>query len=360
MSARIDEMFEALVARRGSDLHLGVGVPPLLRVRGQLTPLRVAPVEAAEMDELLDAVLDDEQQRRLAGELEIDVALALGDRSAPRARFRGNVFHDAAGRGAVFRLVPAAVPSLDDLGAPPAIRRLAERRSGLCLVTGPTGSGKSTTLAAMIRHINEVRACHVLTLEDPIEFVHEPIRAQLTQRQIGDHAPSFAAALAAAGREDADVILVGELQTPEAIKLALALAGSGALVLAAMQAGGATATLERIVGAFPAEEQPQVRGLIAECLIGVVAQHLVPGVDGAARVAAHEILLGSSALSSLVREGRTYQVPTLVQGGQAAGMQTLDQALERLVAAGKITRDVALERAADREALARALEAPAS
>jgi len=309
------------------------------------------------MKALLDGMMTAEQSRRFADELELDFAYALLDGGRSVARFRANVFHKLTGRAAVFRLIPSTIATLDDLQCPAAIRRLAERRTGLCLVTGPTGSGKSTTLAAMIRHINEQRACHVLTIEDPIEFVHEPIRAQITQRQIGEHAPTFAAALGAAGREDAEVILVGELRTNETMKLALQLAGFGVLVFGTLHTNGAAPTIDRILNAFPPEEQPQVRGLLAECLVGVVAQQLLPTADGAGRVAAHEILLGSSALASIVREGRTYQIPSLLQGGQAAGMQTLDLALERLAKAGKITRETAVEKANDPEALRRTLDA---
>jgi twitching motility protein PilT len=355
--AKIDAMFSALVARKGSYLHLGIGMPPLLRVRGQLVPLRTSVIEPDEMRNLLHEIMTEEQRRRYEDELEIDFAYALaGDGGRAQARFRANAFHKLTGRAAVFRLIPSKIATLDDLACPPAIRKLAERRAGLCLVTGPTGSGKSTTLAAMLRHINEERPCHVLTIEDPIEFVHDPIRAQVTQRQIGEHAPSFAAALAAAGREDADVILVGELRTNETMKLALQLAGFGVLVFGTMHTNSAAATVDRVLNAFPPEEQSQVRGLLAECLVGIVAQQLLPTSDGAGRVAAHEILLGSSALSAIIREGRTFQVPSVIQGGQAVGMQTLDMALERLVKLNKISAETALEKAADRETLARALK----
>ncbi len=355
---RIDALFSALVSRKGSDLHLGVGVPPLIRVRGQLVALRSAPIEQGEMDALLLQILNPEQRTRLEQELELDFAYALvGDTPGKvTARFRGNVFRKITGKAAVFRLIPTVIASLEELSCPPAVQRLAERRAGLCLVTGPTGSGKSTTLAAMIRHINETRACHVLTIEDPIEFVHESKESQITQRQIGEHASSFATALTAAGREDADVILVGELRTNETMKLALQLAGFGVLVFGTLHTNGAAPTVDRVLNAFPAEEQPQVRGLLSECLIGVVAQQLLPTADGAGRVAALEILLGSSALTAIIREGRTFQIPSVIQGGQAQGMQTMDLALEKLCKQGKITAETALEKANDRETLARALK----
>ncbi len=360
MTARIDALFSALMARKGSDLHLGVGTPPQARIRGKLVALRTSNVEAEEMKMMLDEIITPAQRHRLKEEMELDFAYALaGENGTTQARFRANYFFKHTGPAAVFRLIPSKIATLEELSCPPAIRRLAERRAGLCLVTGPTGSGKSTTLAAMLRHINETRPCHVLTIEDPIEFVHEPLEAQITQRQIGEHAPSFAAALAAAGREDADVILVGELRTNETMKLALQLAGFGVLVFGTMHTNGAAPTIDRVLNAFPPEEQPQIRGLLAECLVGVVAQQLLPTADGAGRVAAHEILIGSSAVSSIIREGRTFQIPSVIQAGQQVGMQSLDLGLEKLAKTGKISHETALEKASDREALGRALKAEA-
>jgi twitching motility protein PilT len=347
--AEIDRLFDALLAKGASDLHLAVGSPPLARSRGDLVALEPMPLGKEDLERMLYEIVTPEQRRTIDEDLDLDFAYALGD----RARFRANYFWKSTGIAAVFRTIPTKVLSLDDLGTPEAIRKLAERRSGLVLVTGPTGSGKSTTLAAMINHINEQRACHVLTIEDPVEFVHQPKKAQLTHREIGTHASSFAVAIKVAGREDPDVILIGELRTNETMKLALQLASFGVLVFATLHTNNAASTIDRIVNAFPADEQPQVRGMLAESLAGVVAQQLLKTADGKGRVAAHEILLGGTALSSMIREGKTYQIPSIIQGGQAIGMQTMDQALDRLVQKGKVAPEVALEKAIDKEAFAK-------
>ncbi len=347
--ARLDALFDALLEKKGSDLHLGVGYPPLARARGDLIPLREAPITPAEMEPLLYEILTPEQKTRFTEELDLDFAYGFGE----KARFRANYFHKTTGPAAVFRTIPTEVKTLEELGCPDAIRRLAERRAGLVLVTGPTGSGKSTTLAAMVRHINETRPCHVLTIEDPIEFVHKPQRAQVTHREVGQDAVSFAAAIRNAGREDADVILVGELRTNETMKLALQLASFGILVFGTVHTNSAPATIDRILNAFPADEQPQIRGMLAESLSGVVAQQLIRTADGKGRVAAHEILLGSSALSSMVREGKTFQIPNLMQAGGSVGMQTMDAALTRLVLASVITPEAGLEKALDKETFQR-------
>jgi twitching motility protein PilT len=223
------------------------------------------------------------------------------------------------------------------------------------LVTGPTGSGKSTTLAAMIGHINAQRACHILTIEDPVEFVHQPVRAQITHREVGQHASNFAAAIRSAGREDPDVILIGELRTNETMKLALQLASFGVLVFATVHTNSAAATIERIINAFPADEQPQIRGMLSEGLAGIVAQQLLKTADGSGRVAAHEILIGTTGIASMIREGKTFQIPSLIQAGQAVGMQTMDMALERLLVQKKITAEAALEKALDKESFQKAI-----
>jgi len=349
---RIDRWFDELLARKGSDLHFGVGYPPLARVHGELTPLRKDPVTTDEAESLLFEIATPEQEAQITSELDLDFAYGYGE----KARFRANYFHRAAGLAAVFRTIPAKVLTLADLGAPDAVRRLAELRAGLVLVTGPTGSGKSTTLAAMIDHINRTRACHVLTIEDPIEFVHEPIRAQVTHREVGAHASSFAAAMRSAGREDPNVILVGELRGNETMRLALQLASFGVLVFATVHTNGAGATIDRILNAFPAEEQPQVRGLLAESLAGIVAQQLVLRAGGGGRVAALEILLGTSAVSAMIREGKTFQMASVMQSGQAMGMQTMDVALERLLADRRISAETALEAAADKESFQKVVD----
>jgi twitching motility protein PilT len=348
---RIAALFDDLLARKASDLHLGVGYPPLLRERGDLVPLRDLPVDADEMAALLFEITSDAQRKKIESELDLDFAYAYED----KARFRANYMYKTTGLAAVFRVIPTKVLSLADLGTPPALKTLSERRAGLVLVTGPTGSGKSTTLAAMISHINQTRACHILTIEDPVEFVHEPIKAQVTHREIGRDVPSFATAMRSGGREDPDVILIGELRTNETMKLALQLASFGVLVFATVHTNSAAATIERIINAFPAEEQPQVRGMLAESLSGIVAQQLLKTADGKGRVAAHEILIGTGAIASQIREGKTFQIPSLIQAGQAVGMQTMDMALERLVTAKKITVEAAIEKALDKESFAKAM-----
>ena len=345
----IDALFEVLLREGGSDLHLGVGMPPLIRAKGELQPIRKHEVTKEEMATLLFEICSPEQRRVIEEELDLDFAYAYGK----HARFRANYFWKTTGLGAVFRTIPTKILTLEQLACPEAIKRLAERRSGLVLVTGPTGSGKSTTLAAMVDHINKTRPCHVLTIEDPVEFVHQSQKAQITHREVGQHAPSFAAAIRSAGREDPDVILIGELRNNETMKMALQLASFGILVFATLHTNSAPATIDRIINAFPADEQPQVRGMLAESLAGIVAQQLLKTADGKGRLAAHEILLGLPALSSLIREGKTYQIPSIMQGNQASGMQTMDQALERAVAKGRVSPEAALEKANDKEAFAK-------
>jgi twitching motility protein PilT len=343
--ARIDRLFDVLLEKKASDLHLGIGYPPLLRLRGDLVPLRDEPIDAAEMESLLFEIVNGEERTKIVSELDLDFAYQY----ETKARFRANYFYKTTGLAAVFRIIPTKILTLDDLGCPEAVRRVADRRAGLVLVTGPTGSGKSTTLAAMIDHINTTRAGHILTIEDPVEFVHQPKKSQVTHREVGPHASSFATAIRSAGRENADVILIGELRTNETMKLALQLASFGVLVFGTVHTNSAAATIDRIINAFPADEQPQVRGMLAESLVAIIAQQLLKTADGKGRVAAHEILIGSSALSSMVREGKTFQIPNVMQAGQAQGMQTMDMALERLVQKGTITPEVALEKAIDKE-----------
>ncbi len=348
---KIDGLFDEMMKRGGSDLHLGVGYPPLARIRGDLVPLREAVIDGPDLEEVLLELLTPPQRARLQADLDLDFAHA----HRGSARFRANYFQKSSGLGAVFRLVPNRVLTLAELGCPEVLWRLADRRSGLILVTGPTGSGKSTTIAAMIDHINKTRACHILTIEDPIEFVHEPLRAQLTHREIGVHASSFAVAMRSAGRENPDVVLVAELRNSETMKLALQLASQGILVFATEKTNGAASTIDRLVNSFPGDEQPQVRGMLAESLVGLVAQQLVRTADGKGRVAVHEILIGSAAVSALIREGKTAQLANVMQAGQAQGMQTMDMALERLLTQNRISAEDALDRAVDREAFAQVI-----
>ena len=350
--ARIDLLFDALINAGGSDLHLGIGYPPMMRQRGELLPMREDLLTTEEMEELLFEIASPEQQETITHALDLDFAYAYAD----KARFRANYFYKTTGLAAVFRTIPTKVLTLEDLRCPPAIRKLSDRQSGLVLVTGPTGSGKSTTLAAMIDHINKTRAGHVRTIEDPVEFGHTPQKAQITHREIGTHASTYAHAIRSAGREDPNVILIGELRTNETMKLALQLASFGVLVFATVHTNSAAATIDRIINAFPADEQPQVRGMLAESLVGIVAQQLLRTADNKRRVAVHEILIGSSALASMIRENKTFQIPSVMQSGQAQGMQTMDMALERYVRDGTVALENALEKAIDKESFAKAFK----
>lgn len=343
--AEIDRLFDAMLARKASDLHMGVGYPPLIRARGDLVPIREEPISSGEMESLLFEIVTSEQRRQIVEDLDLDFAYAY----EKKARFRANYFWKTNGLAAVFRVIPTEIMTLSELGAPEPLRTLADRRAGLVLVTGPTGSGKSTTLAAMIRHINETRAAHILTIEDPVEFVHEPIKAQVSHREIGVHAPNFPTAIRSAGREDPDVILIGELRTNETMKLALQLASFGVLVFATVHTNSAASTIERIINAFPADEQPQIRGMLAEGLVGIVAQQLLKTADGKGRVAAHEILISTTGVASQIREGKTFQIPSLIQAGRQYGMQSMDSALEKLVSDGTVTVEAAVEKALDKQ-----------
>ena len=347
--AAIDRLFDLLLARGGSDLHLSAGYPPMLRCKGELIAGADRVLTAAEITRLTDEILTPPQRAHFAAERDLDFAYAYAD----KARFRGNYLTKTTGTGAVFRTIPTTILTLDQLDVPGGIRKLAELTAGLVLVTGPTGSGKSTTLAAMIDHMNRSRRGHILTIEDPIEFVHEPRQCLITHKEVGVHVPSFVEAIRSAGRENADVILVGELRGAETMKLALQLASFGILILATIHTNSAAATIDRFVNAFPADQQPQIRGLLGDSLAGVVAQQLLRRADGGGRIAAHEILVGNLALASLIREGKTNQIGSFIQSGQADGMQGMDATLARLVQAGEVKASDALDKAIDKDGFAR-------
>ncbi len=345
----IDTLFDRLLERGGSDLHLSAGYPPMLRVRGQLVADGERALSSSDIEAMLMPLLSTDQRTTFDSTGDLDFAHAHGT----RARFRANYLRKLTGTGAVFRAIPTTIKSLDELNVPPGIRKLAELRAGLVLVTGPTGSGKSTTLAAMVDHINRTRSGHILTIEDPVEFVHQPRRCLITHKEVGEHVPSFLDAIRSAGRENADVILVGELRGAETMKAALQLASFGILIYATVHTNSAAATIDRFVNAFPSDQQSQIRGLLADSLAGVVAQQLLPKADGAGRAPAHEILFGSGALASLIREGKTQQINGYIQTGLSEGMQTMDQALEKLVRAGTVTVEAALEKSIDKEAFSK-------
>jgi twitching motility protein PilT len=346
---RIDTLFDRLLDRGGSDLHLTPGYPPMLRVRGQLVADGEDVLSTEQIEGMLMPLLTDDQRTHFEDTGDLDFAHPHGT----RARFRANYLRKLTGTGAVFRAIPTTIKSLDELGVPAGIRKLSELRAGLVLVTGPTGSGKSTTLAAMIDHVNRTRSGHILTIEDPIEFVHVPRKCLVTHKEVGEHVPTFLDAIRSAGRENADVILVGELRGAETMKAALQLASFGILIYATVHTNSAGATIDRYVNAFPADQQPQIRGLLGDSLAGIVAQQLLPKADGSGRVAAHEILLGNLALASLIRESKTQQIASFIQSGIADGMQAMDASLERLVRDGTVKAQDAFDKALDKESFAK-------
>jgi twitching motility protein PilT len=336
----IDELLSGMEALGASDLHLAVGSPPLMRVHGALNPIDgLASLTAADTQELLYRILSTEQQKRLEVERQIDISYAISG----VARFRVNVFFQREGLGAALRLIPYNILSLEELGLPGGLHELAQRPRGLVVVTGPTGSGKSTTLAAVIDEINRTRAAHILTIEDPIEFLHRHRRCLVNQREIGSDARGFAEALRAGLRQDPDVILLGEMRDLETIATALTAAETGHLVFATLHTRGAVGTIDRIIDVFPAEQQSQVRTQLASALEGVVTQALIPTADGQGRVAAVEIMVPDYAVRNLIRQRKVEQIYSVMQTGTGRGMQTMEQALCKLVLSGTITKAAALD-----------------
>ncbi|QHF47474.1 twitching motility protein PilT [Pseudomonas sp. S35] len=336
----ITELLVAGVRRGASDLHLSAGLAPMLRVDGEVWPLDWPPLSAAQVADLLSPLLSQYQRKDFETSLETDFAFELPG----VARFRANVFQQARGMGAVFRTIAAEVKSLESLGLGEVFQRIAQLPRGLVLVTGPTGSGKSTTLAAMIDHLNQHRRQHILTLEDPIEFIHRPKSSLINQRQVHRDTHSFSAALRSALREDPDVILVGELRDLETIRLALTAAETGHLVFGTLHTGSAAKTVDRLVDVFPVGEKARVRSMLSESLQAVVSQVLVKRLGGG-RVAAHEIMLGTPAIRNLIREDKVAQMVSAIQTGGALGMKTLDMSLKALVTEGVISREEAREKA---------------
>ena len=316
------------VDRGASDLHLSAGLPPMVRVDGDIEALDLPPLCSRQIDAAIEAIAPESSSG-----LETDFCIELPE----LARFRVNAFRHQRGAGAVFRTVPSKVPSMEELGMGVVFRRIADLSRGLVLVTGPTGSGKSTTLAAMVDYVNGVRGDHILTIEDPIEFVHQSRRCLVNQRQLGRDTASFADALRAALREDPDVILIGEMRDLETIRLALTAAETGHLVFATLHTSSAPQTIDRIVDVFDAGEKEAIRSMLSESLQAVVSQALLKRVGGG-RIAAHEIMLATPAVRNLIRERKVAQLRSAIQTSAAVGMQTLEQATERLVAAGLIER----------------------
>ncbi|MFT4035022.1 MAG: type IV pilus twitching motility protein PilT [Patulibacter sp.] len=345
------------VRLRASDLHLAAGVPPMARVRGKLRALDgYAPMSPSDTRELIYSILNNDQRQRLENDWQIDFAYG----SSNTGRFRVNVYFQRGALGAALRLIPSEIATLDQLSLPPVLRDLTQRPRGFVLVTGPTGSGKSTTLAAMINEINMTRQEHIMTVEDPIEFLHRHKQSVVNQREIGADARSFSEALRAALRQDPDVILVGEMRDQETIHTALTAAETGHLVFATLHTQSAPQAVDRIVDVFPAAQQQQVRMQLSGALQGIITQQLLPTADGAGRVCACEVLVPTAGIRNLIREGKTPQIYSAIQTGAAHGMQTMDAALAALAHHGVITRQLAEERCADLEELHRLLGAAAA
>ncbi len=354
MSIDFADVLTQVVERKASDLHITPGAPPTIRVRGRLMALEGFPkLDPSMTREIVYSIIGNDQRQRLETDWQIDFAYSIPG----LARFRVNAYFQRASIGAALRLIPAELKTVDQLGLPPVVHELARRPRGFVLVTGPTGSGKSTSLAAMIDEINETRDEHIMTIEDPIEFLHAHKRCLVNQRELGADAQSFSLALKAALRQDPDVILVGEMRDIETIGTALTAAETGHLVFATLHTQDTAQTIDRIIDAFPAGQQDQIRVQLSVALQGIVTQQLLPTADGSGRVCACEVLVPTPAVRNLIREGKTHQIPSVLQTSASVGMQTMDTALATLVRAGTISQRLAEARSSTPQELKRLLGA---
>ncbi|HEY0140410.1 MAG TPA: type IV pilus twitching motility protein PilT [Thermoanaerobaculia bacterium] len=342
---KIDRFLRLMNDRGASDFHLTVGRPPMLRASGAMETIRYRLISENDFTDMLQPVTPAGLWQSFVAQGDIDFSYEVPG----LARYRVNLFRQQRGAGAVFRVIPTKIMTIDQLGLPEQVRRIAQLRSGLVLVTGPTGSGKSTTLAAIIDLINETRALHIITIEDPIEFVHPNKKCLIHQREIGTHAKSFAEALKSAGREDPDLILVGEMRDLDTISMALSAAEKGTLVFGTLHTNNAAKTMDRIISVFPAPEQEGIRNVLGETIRAVLAQQLLPQVGGG-RVAALEILFSNPAIGNMIREGKTPQITSAIQTGVRDGMIDMDGSIRRLYEAKRITARAALDKAIDKEA----------
>lgn len=343
----ISDLLAFSVKNKASDLHLSAGLPPMIRVHGDIRKINVPAMDHSEVHDMVYDIMNDGQRKVYEETLECDFSFEIPN----LARFRVNAFNHNRGSGAVFRTIPSKILTLEQLNCPAIFKDIADTPRGICLVTGPTGSGKSTTLAAMIDYINDKEFGHILTVEDPIEFVHQSKKCLINQREVGPHTLSFNNALRSALREDPDVILVGELRDLETIRLALTAAETGHMVFGTLHTSSAAKTVDRIIDVFPAAEKEMVRSMLSESLRAVISQTLLKTKDEQGRVAAHEIMIGTPAIRNLIRENKIPQMYSAIQTGQNVGMQTLDQNLQDLVKRGVVSASEARAKAANKDAI---------
>jgi twitching motility protein PilT len=340
----IDHFFQVLIEAGGSDLHLAQGEPPKIRRHGEILPIRDEPLTPEEISFMLSEICSAARWQRFEEIGDLDFAYEMDEHN----RFRVNYLKQVHGYGAVFRIIPTRIRTLDELAIPPVVKAFGEMRAGIVLVTGPTGSGKSTTLAALMDYINSNYSRHIITIEEPIEFVHRNKRSIITQREVPEHSATFPAGLKAALREDADIVLVGEMRDLETISLALTAAETGLLVFGTLHTNNSRKTVDRIIDVFPADQQAQVRTMLAASLRGVVAQLLLKGADGAGRIAVNEILVSNSAVAAIIREGATQKLQDVIVAGKGEGMQFMDDAIWSQLVAGHTSPHEAYMKAIDK------------